>query len=600
MSVTVRRAAALGLAASLLFGLPATAGAHQSSPSPTTPDGHASSPDGPGAAGDDEPDGGTDTTTDRTIPGDDGTTDDATTDDGSTDGTSGDGTDDTRSDDGTTDGGSGGAFTPTYAPGECPVPLPAEVAATVACGYVTVPLEHDEPAGETIELAVATFPATAPADEAPLVMLAGGPGELLVTPVLEGLASGLGGMNPQLHESRDFVLVDQRGVGASRPSLACPEVFEALTGATDSDAVRDMVPAAYASCRERLIGEGIELSAFDTENDVDDIDMVREALGYAQVHLFGTSYGARLAHQVAGEHPEGLASLVLSSPVPAEENFIADAGTSYDRVLRELDAACAADTGCAAFAPDLLDTFEATVAALEEQPAQVPFTDPATGQTVTIAVDGATLSQVVYGLFYAAGGPAIVPAVVAAAAEGDFGLLLVGGAVPTSAPIAYGLQASFICAEEAVESPPSEQVTPETLPAQLLVATNPVIGAGLEEVCAAWDVEPADAETFEPVSHDVPTLVVTGQFDQITPPSYGEAVAAALPNATYVEILGVGHSPLLNVGQCGAALLLAFVAAPTSQLDTSCLPTAPSFLAPDQVGGQAGQMPVEPPSPALT
>lgn len=467
--------------------------------------------------------------------------------------------------------------TAAFSPTDCPVALPADVAVGARCGYVTAPLEHDEPDGDAIELAVATFPATEPDGSPPVLMLAGGPGEPLVVPVLQGLAIG-GGLNPALHLERDLVLVDQRGVGASRPALDCPEVFEALTSGTE-------VAPAYGACHGRLEAAGVALSAFDTENAADDVDAVRAALGYEEVHLFGTSYGARLALQVADEHEDGLASLVLSSPVPAEANFVADAGRSFDRALRAVDEACAADAACHAFLPDLLGTLESTLGQLLESPAEETVTDPVTGEEVVAAVTAPALASALFSLFYLPNGPSLVPAVVATASAGDLRTLARGVPTPSAAPIAYGLQASFLCAEEAVETPPSQAPAPETLAATLLVASSPMLGPGLEAVCDVWEVEPASPDTFEPVSSDVPALVVTGQFDQITPPSYGEAVAAALPNATYVEIPGVGHSPLLNVGVCGAAVLLAFVADPLGDLDTSCLPAGPTFVPPGSPAG---------------
>ncbi len=482
--------------------------------------------------------------------------------------------------------GVGPDFTPTYATADCPVPLPAPVAVGVECGYVTVPAQWDDPDGGTIELAVARFAATEPSDDAPLVMLAGGPGELLVTPVLSSLAL-TGGLNPDLHRERDFVLVDQRGVGASRPALDCDEVFAALSGGTDPATLEDEVLAGYQACHDRLVAEGIDLGAFDTRNDVDDIDAVRDALGYEQMHLFGTSYGARLGLQVAGEHASGLASLVLSSPIPAEENFLADAGPSYDRALRAVDAACAADAACDAANPEVLATLERTVAALEIEPALVEVPDPSTGQAAQVPFGGRALAQVVYSLFYSPGGPSAIPALITSVANGDHRVLLAAGEATaiTSSPLAYGMQASFLCAEEAVETAPSDQAEPETLAARLFLSYNPVIGSALERICQVWDVEPADAETFEPVTSPVPTLVVTGQFDQITPPQYGEDVARALPNSLYLEIPGVGHSPLLAVGICGFAILDDFIDDPWLVPDTSCIPAAPVFLTIEDLAG---------------
>jgi hypothetical protein len=122
-----------------------------------------------------------------------------------------------------------------------------------------------------------------------------------------------------------------------------------------------------------------------------------------------------------------------------------------------------------------------------------------------------------------------------------------------------------------------------------LVGSNPVIGSTLWELCEVWDVEAADEETFEPVDTEVPLLVVTGQFDQITPLSYGETVADAADTAWYVEVPGVGHAPLPAAGECGLGVLEAFVDQPTDEPDAGCVDEGPGFATPDEIAAQGDE-----------
>src|SRR5690606_527843 len=73
--------------------------------------------------------------------------------------------------------------------------------------------------------------------------------------------------------------------------------------------------------------------------------------------------------------------------------------------------------------------------------------------------------------------------------------------------------------------------------------------------CDVWRVPPAPREVFTPVRTAVPTLAVTGQLDQITPPAYGRTVQRQARASQYVEVPGAGHSPVLNAGPCGIALV---------------------------------------------
>jgi pimeloyl-ACP methyl ester carboxylesterase len=318
------------------------------------------------------------------------------------------------------------------------------------------------------------------------------------------------------------------------------------------------------------------------------------------VALFGTSYGARLALQVARHHSDRLDRLVLSSPIPAEANFVHDVGPSFDRALREIDGACRQSPSCASLVPDLLGTLESTLHRLDRQPATVTGIDPQSGLEGTRTVDALTLSSVVYSLFYVPGGPQAVPAVVAAAARGDYGFLGIGpprpeGELPEG-PISLGMQASFLCAEEAAQRSPAQADPGQTYAARLIVQHSPIVGPGLAGLCAVWPVDPAPPELFTPIDTGVPTLVVTGRFDQITPPAYGRAIAERLPNAVYVQAEAAGHSPLFGAGLCGLVVLDDFLTDDWANVDPACLTDTPA-LPPEPIDLPAAAHLLDQPAP---
>ena len=92
-------------------------------------------------------------------------------------------------------------------------------------------------------------------------------------------------------------------------------------------------------------------------------------------------------------------------------------------------------------------------------------------------------------------------------------------------------------------------------------ASNPHVGRALSQesslkICEAWDVPPAEPTTNEAVSSDIPTLILAGQLDPITPPSYGELAAQTLPNSTFLLFPNVGHGVSGNL--CGMDIEVAF------------------------------------------
>jgi pimeloyl-ACP methyl ester carboxylesterase len=75
------------------------------------------------------------------------------------------------------------------------------------------------------------------------------------------------------------------------------------------------------------------------------------------------------------------------------------------------------------------------------------------------------------------------------------------------------------------------------------------------------------------VTSDVPTLLLSGTRDPVTPPSSAEAVAAHLSNSLHLVVPGAGHGV---GGPCIREITLRFVEAGSlDNLDTSCLAARP-------------------------
>lgn len=450
----------------------------------------------------------------------------------------------------------------------CDVQLPEGLTVTPRCGTVAVPLDHDDPSGETIDIAVVVFPATPqggsqPVDD-PVILLGGGPGQKSV----ENAGLIVAPIAPVLRE-RDVVVFDQRGVGASTPALECPQI-DAL-GPNVGPATDEAVAAAE-QCYQQLTADGVDLSAFDTGANVEDIDVIRRALEYEDINLVGTSYGARLALQYARDHSDNLRALVANSPVPAEANFIADAVANLDTTLEALFSACEADAACAAANPDLAANLDKVVAAVEQQPPTVQIVDVMTGQMMPVVVEPFVLANSVFSFFYLTPLIGALPQAITAAAGGDLTPLIQGGSLFSQvAALTAGMQLSFVCAEEIAESDPDEVTQEAEELSALAESAVATLFEGFVRGCEVWEVEPEEA-VFEPVETEVPTLVVTGEFDQITPVRYGEEIAEGLPNETLLEIPAAGHDPLTSTTdpECGASILIEFLEAPDEEPDTTC------------------------------
>jgi pimeloyl-ACP methyl ester carboxylesterase len=468
----------------------------------------------------------------------------------------------------------------------CPFPVVGpKPAVRVECGWLGVPERRDVPDSPTIHLAVALLrsPSANPRPD-PVLYLEGGPGGSSLW------AADLWTYDPLLAE-RDIVLLDQRGTGYSLPSLHCDELYS------------DRFLRAVEACRRRLDAEGVDRTAYTTAAIAADVADLRIALGVAEWNLWGSSYGTRISLAVLRDHPAGIRSVVLESPYPMQIDAYADLPRNSSEALAALFAACAEDAGCATAHPDLEATFLGLVGTLHEHPRKVRIPDPEPGRPRTLLLDGATLvEELLAGLADTAVNP-LLPDWLARLADGQ--LILLGdyvderygagepgrapegpvGAVPAPAQPAHpelGSDPVFWsveCAEEIDHS----RVARSTGDLEAAVAAEAPAGApdGLVAAairlvvdtyaaCDLWDIPAAPAVEDEPVSSDVPTMVLSGSFDSITPPRWAAAAAASLSRAQLFTYPGFGHG-IVDFDPCPQQMVRAFLAAPTQPVDADCI-----------------------------
>ena len=440
----------------------------------------------------------------------------------------------------------------------------------LVCAYVSVPERHERPGGDRIRLAVATFRSTAtePAAE-PLVLERGGPGESTLGTFIPALASPIG---ERLRARRDLVLVEQRGTFYSQPSLSCPEwnaEMEArlpLRLTSTEERTRDL--ESIHSCYRRLLAEGIDLSAYNSLENAADIPFVLTSLGYDTFHLFGTSAGTLLAQHILRDYPGRLRSVILDSPLPLDARPYAEFVIGATQSLERRFEACEASAGCRARYPDLGAELLAAIERFNSQPVSVEVPHPQTGATFEILLTGDRLGELVYNLLSDTETVPVLPLLTRMLAEGDLSLLSSYGAALFPPPtFSRGMQYSVLCAEEidftadeielAGMWPEFERIVAGIWPHKLL------------EGCGFWQVEELLPLANLPVESDVPTLVISGEYD-ILPADYGPKVARSLSSAYVVTVPGAAHTPS-GSGDCALSLVEGFLADPGGPLDQTCL-----------------------------
>ena len=428
------------------------------------------------------------------------------------------------------------------------------------CAMLEVPLDPGSPDGERIELFVARISALAGTPEPdPFTLIAGGPGQASTTFYAQTKWAFT-----RIRRTRDIVLVDQRGTGLSTP-LRCEnierdEVF--LDSATFS--------RLGAECVDGLSHDP---AFFTTSAAVRDLELMRETLGYPSLNIYGISYGTRVAQHYLKRYPKHARTVILDGVVPPSLAIGPGAAIDAQRALDRLLARCAATPACVEQYPDLGDHLRELLTRLKESPPTIAVPHPRTGVPTTLTLTDHLAAGIVRLLTYSPQTAALIPILVRAAAEGDYGplaaqVLMVGEDVHGA--ISYGMHFAVVCTEDV---PFWGRVDRAALEETFL---GPVQIDALEQICESWPRGYIDDDFASPLETAVPVILLSGEDDPVTPPSYAEMSVGGLTNYRHVTLPHQAHGQLTT--GCVPRLSAAFVdSADPTVFDDPCLEAVDGF-----------------------
>jgi len=428
----------------------------------------------------------------------------------------------------------------------------------VLCATYPVWENRETRKGRKIGLHIVILPALGPDKQPdPIFELGGGPGQA-ITQNADGLArSGL-------RQKRDIVLIDQRGTGRSNP-LHCSVYGEPVD---PRRAVGDLFPIdAVKKCRERL-EKVADLRQYTTAAFADDIDEVRQWLGYGKINLSGGSYGTRMAQVYWRRHPETVRSVVLIG-VASMGSYIplghAQAGQrAFDILLDE----CASQPECRTAFPDTRADLKAVKERIDKG-VTVTLTDRRTGEKHEVRPTWGLVAEGIRFLMYGQGAENL-PLQIRQAAQGDLTPLVqmaVGRRLNITEGLDMGLNFSVTCAEDLpfITEEMIRQKSAGTYLGDYRIRQQ-------KAVCEVWPRGKLAADAHEPVRSDVPVLLISGERDPVTPPSSGEEASRYMTNRLHVVIPRGSHG---GAGDCTDNLIRDFTDRASVQgLDASCTATA--------------------------
>jgi pimeloyl-ACP methyl ester carboxylesterase len=422
------------------------------------------------------------------------------------------------------------------------------VTAGVQCASMPVPLDHDDPAGPQLQIALARVPATNPAQRIGSVFVnLGGPG----SPVVEAVQIAGAGRLAALNERFDIVAFDPRGVGKSTPAIDCDVAPAEGPVVVPIDTVDALLAEAQRYVDACVAANGELLEHVSTADAARDLDLLRAAVGDEQLTYLGFSYGTFLGATYAALFPDRHRALVLDAALDPEQ-FVHDPMAlrleqlaSFETALDRFLAACAADqAACSGFGgTDPAGAYDQllAVAAQTPIPAEGYLPDPRP------VVDDEILA-VTARLLYSKQAWGLLGAALAQAAAGDASLFraLMDQVVVRREP--DGSLDPFADRFRAISA--SDQQWPRDVQAYLELdaqerAVAPHFGGGLGQVVyALWPASDEDAYagpfTVDPSS--ATPLVVGTTYDPATPYAGAVALVEQQGNSRLLTMDGDGHA----------------------------------------------------------
>ncbi|MCH7667142.1 MAG: alpha/beta fold hydrolase [Acidobacteria bacterium] len=414
----------------------------------------------------------------------------------------------------------------------------------VLCGRHTVFENRVLAEGRRIDIHFAVIPAIDATSEAdPLVIFPGGPGQAAME--MGPLVSLVFG---KLNERRDVVLIDQRGIGSSHP-LEC-ETPDHAWRTLPADEQARLTRELLERCLEDLDAD-VTFYTQDLANQ--DIHEILIALGYERINTYGGSWGTRSALLYAHRFPEHVRAMVLDGNLPLGNPAPMYATADAERALDALFSDCSEDSACRKAFPDLEQEFDRALAVLEPNGVRVTMNDPTTGKPQTFVLTRDVFVSGLRSILYMPGLSRIVPLIIEQAGNRDYRALAAASSYfETAGAMTTGAHLTIMCSEE------RPRMEASRLDREM---NSGFLGRAFLEnydnACSVWPTAPLPSIYSEDVHSEAPALILSGEVDPITPPRWGEAMAAALPNSLHLIAPETGHG--VATQGCAPELISKFI-----------------------------------------
>ncbi|MBO9632158.1 MAG: alpha/beta fold hydrolase [Chitinophagaceae bacterium] len=426
-------------------------------------------------------------------------------------------------------------------------------------GYLVVPENRSKPHGRSIRLPFffVRRPDQDPKKNVSLYMT-GGPG-YSTTRNIDSISYNSGFLR-----YGGFIALDQRGTKRATPCLECHEVDEAIKESYRTNRDRDsLVRIAVQQCRSKFTQQGIDLSAYNSEQSAEDINDLRLALGLDSLTLVGISYSGGLMLATATLHPEAVRALILNSPLPIFTNYDEEALLNINEALDQVFEDCEKDSLNRPRYNNLKPAFRQYFTAITGMKFKTNYLEKGKMDSISITYTKNELLDAIVNRLNTAQ-VSTVPGMIRDIIDGKHQPWIreaLDGYFAGDPDLAFGMRYSIICSEQISYADPAR----EKQQAQLLPWLTGYIYNNVDHpICDCWKVKPANPALKKPLYSNVPALISAGDIDPWCRPSYNRLIKKSLPNGQVLIFHDKGHGAGFSAD--GVNYLDGFMQAPFKKL----------------------------------
>ncbi|MEJ8843973.1 alpha/beta fold hydrolase [Lacibacter sp. H375] len=439
----------------------------------------------------------------------------------------------------------------------------------IACYSIPVVRDVSNKAAGKFYLSVVVAPSINKTNDDPLLYLHGGPGIATLENVPRYLKSKTWKL---IRENKSLVFFDYRGTGFSEPAL-CPGLQDSLAEFSKNNnslqARQSYKTALYKRCRSQLLSTGIDVSVFNSFQLSEDAEAIRQTLQIKKWNVYGVSYGTTVALNLLRNHGKPISAMILDSPYPPNAPWL-DFVRPFDTCFKVLEAKIASDPVAFSHFPSIRTDFVNAVTRLNKNPVKIKNKNSEydfTGDDFAWSVWTALLK------------PDAIPLVPLAISEVGKGSdsILSKWVVAFNDPNAHGTfsevqSKAILC----YEGKPRTQADTK---ASLLAKYPDFSSFNIDfegDVCEAWQPNSAGEKVFEPVVSNVPVLILSGEYDPVCPPFFGEITARTLSKSTFINVPSASHAAI-HADECVQNIAVAFLNNPQKKPAVDCVNNRPQI-----------------------